>query len=146
MKLRLLLLLGVFAAASAHAEIYKSVDANGRVTYSNIPSKGAVKLNLEPPASSARQKAASKAANFPKIDSETQKKRDDIRLNILEEELAAERKLLNESRRALAESETAPAAERGNQNFLERLQKLKEEVALHEKNIEALQKELGGRK
>ena len=32
----------------AHAEIYKIVDANGNVTYSNVKIKGAKKLDLEP--------------------------------------------------------------------------------------------------
>ena len=32
----------------AHAEIYKTVDSEGRVTYSNVKIKGAKKLDLEP--------------------------------------------------------------------------------------------------
>ena len=35
-------------SVSAHAEIYKHVDAEGRVTYSNVKIKGAKKLYLEP--------------------------------------------------------------------------------------------------
>ena len=37
----------MLAVVHAKAEIYKSVDEDGRVTYSNVPSKGAQKLNLE---------------------------------------------------------------------------------------------------
>jgi len=44
------LFFGIFAlliAQSSFAEIYKHVDADGRVTYSNIKSKGAVRLEID---------------------------------------------------------------------------------------------------
>lgn len=115
--------LAVFSMYSAHAEIYKRVDAQGRVTYSNVPMKGATKLNLEPlntvPATRPKTSVAS-PSGFPKVDGDTQKKRDDTRRRILEEELAAEEKLL-------AEATT---------------QKDATAVTLHEKNVSALKKEL----
>lgn len=138
------LLTALCAAGAAHAEIYKSVDADGRVTYSNIPSKGAAKLNLEPLTTVAPPKPkAATPAGFPKVDGETQKKRDDTRRKILEDELAAEEKLLAEAKRNLAEGEaTRLGDERNYQKYLDRVQGLKDEVALHEKNLEALRKEL----
>lgn len=108
---------------TAHAEIYKHVDAQGRVTYSNVPMKGATKLNLEPlntiPAPRPKTSLAS-PSSFPKVDGDTQKKRDGTRRMILEEELAAEEKLLTE---AALKKDTVAAA-------------------LHEKNVAALKKEI----
>jgi hypothetical protein len=42
-----LMLLAILASPSAFAEIYKHVDADGRVTYSNIKSKGSTRLESE---------------------------------------------------------------------------------------------------
>lgn len=112
---------------TAHGEIYKHVDTNGRVTYSNVPMKGAAKLNLEPintvPASRPRTSVLS-PAGFPKVDSDTQRKRDDTRRKILEDELSAEEKMLAEARKSPS----------------------KDDIELHEKNVEALKKELANLK
>lgn len=120
-------LLAFLATTALHAEIYKHVDPQGRVTYSNVPIKGAIKLNLEPlstiPSPRAKSSASS-PAGFPKVDNETQKKRDDTRRRILEEELSAEEKLLADAVRGQS----------------------REEIELHEKNISALKKELSNLK
>lgn len=132
---------------AAHAEIYKYMDENGRVTYSNIPKKGAKKLDLEPisTVSGSKPKSIVTPANFPKVDGETQKKRDDVRRKLLEEELASEQKQLAGARDALKTGEaTRLGDERNYQKYLDRVQKLKDNVTVHEKNVEALQKELGG--
>lgn len=116
-----------FFAPASQAEIYKHVDAQGRVTYSNVPIKGAIKLNLEPLTTvpGPRAKTSSPTpANFPKVDHDTQKKRDDTRRKILEEELAAEEKLLADAAKGQS----------------------KEGIELHEKNVSALKKELSNLK
>ena len=119
--------LAFLVISSSYAEIYKHVDAQGRVTYSNVPIKGATKLNLEPlttvPAPRAKTSTPT-PAGFPKVDNDTQKKRDDTRRKILEEELAAEEKLLADAAKGQS----------------------KEEIELHEKNISALKKELANLK
>src|SRR4030095_7039105 len=83
-------------------------------------------------------------AGFPKIDSATQKGRDDVRRKVLGDELATEEKLLAEARTAYAEG--APSAlpeERANvEKYRERIAKLRQAVSVHEKNVEALKKEL----
>ena len=145
-QLLVLILSGV--SLSAYAEIYKYVDENGRVTYSNVPRKGAKKLNLEPVPSnvvgSKPRRLMATPENFPKVDGETQKKRDNVRQRLLTEELAAEQKQLAEARLALKEGEAVRLGdERNYQKYLDRIQKLKDDVTLHEKNMEALQKELG---
>lgn len=148
MKTKLLIFISLFLVQAAHAEIYMSVDENGRKTYTNFPQKGAKKLNLDPPSPMAAPKPRAPAATppgFPRIDGETQKQRDGTRRTILEQELAAERNLLDEARKALAEGEaTRLGDERNYQKYLDRVQGLKDNVALHEKNVEALNKELAG--
>lgn len=148
--MRTLLLLPLLLLPQAvHADIYKLVDENGRVTYSNAPLKGARKLQLDPISTVTMPKPkappVASPAGFPRVDSETQKKRDGTRRDILEQELAAERKLLDEARKALVEGEaTRLGDERNYQKYLDRVQGLKDGVSLHEKNIEALNKELAG--
>lgn len=123
-------LIGIMAAAfpmAAHSEIYKHVDDQGKVTYSNVPMKGGTRLNLEPlntvPATRAKTSTPS-PAGFPKIGNDTQKQRDGTRRKILEDELANEEKLLASS-------------QKGN---------TKEEIDLHTRNVGALKKELANLK
>jgi hypothetical protein len=146
MKYRVLvLLLCVACAESVRAEIYKSVDAEGHVTYSSTPGKGAKKLGLEPltlparPAHSSsshasRERNVSSPADFPKVDSSTQKYRDGARHKILSDELAAEEKLLADARISLKQDNSVGAGGK--------LRGLQEEVTLHEKNVSALKTEL----
>ena len=138
----------MLAVVHAKAEIYKSVDEDGRVTYSNVPSKGAQKLNLEPLNTVPSSKPSTQPPrNFPKVDAETQKSRDNVRGQILENELAQEMTQLEEAKKALAEGEaTRLGSERNYQRYLDRVQKLKDAVAEHQKNIDALKEELAGLK
>src|SRR3989304_948081 len=90
----------------AHAEIYKAVDDDGHVTYSSTPIKGGKKIILEPLPTMvppARPRSAASPEDFPRVDGETQKGRDDTRRKILEDELSAENKLLEEARKHLKE-------------------------------------------
>lgn len=145
-----------------HAEIYKRVDENGHITYSNVPLKGAKKLNLDPPAPSRpasngdfanKPNSATKSptpASFPKVDSQTQNSRDDKRKTILSEELSNERKALDEAKKALDEGKANPEMVTGANGkrfrnmakYDEKVKKLEEDVEAHERNIELLQKEL----
>lgn len=165
MKKLLCVLMVLGVQYSAAAEVYKHVDADGHVTYSNVPMKGAVKLNLEPSVSSDAPPAKSKAAtpaNFPRVEKLEQKQRDEKRRQILEEELANERKALEDAKKNLAEGETKPevfkttivgkdgkpqvVTRRNVAKFQEKMERLQEEVELHEKNVELLEKELGSLK
>lgn len=153
----LLCLLGLFAG-SASSEIYKKVDENGHVTYSNVPIKGGTKLNLEPSGSDSGGTAAPRApraktptpANFPRVDRETQNKRDDKRKQILMEELEAEKQALEDAKKAYTEGESVPEVYKTPQGktrrnvakFEEKMQRLQAEVDAHEKNVQLLQKEL----
>ncbi len=116
--------------ASAHAEIYKSIDENGHVTYSNIPSKGAKRLDVGPSRSEPSREGDLK------VDGRTQKMRDRTRHKILEEELNAEKSRLEKSRKEALGEKSDPIAAK----------KSREDVILHEKNIEALEREISNLK
>jgi len=147
MKLRcFIVLLCMGCSGWVRAEIYKSVDAEGHVTYSSTPSRGAKRLGLEPlapPSYSSHeqsQHSAPRARNnpspsdFPRVDSSTQRSRDSTRHKILADELATEEKLLADARVNLKQGEAA--------HNEEKLHGLREEVTLHEKNVSALKTEL----
>lgn len=149
-SMALMLLVGV-AAADAFAETCKYEDSTGKVTYSNVPVKNAKKLQcFEPPPAPQpapkQAKAAPPAAagNAPNVDEATQQKRDDERRRILESELVLEEKLLAESKQALNEGESVRLGnEKNYQKYIDRIQELKDNVSLHEKNVAALKQELG---
>ena len=160
MKWYILLLAGTVATA-AYADIYKSVDAAGQVTYTDHPIKGARRMNLGPlpaPASrvitinSERKVAPIKNSNpgaggFPRVDTGTQHKRDAIRRDILQSELNSEEQALAESVAAKNSGKKPnPGESASSPAYLGRLEKLDETIALHRDNIKALQKELGSLK
>jgi len=125
----------------AQADIYKQMDADGHVTYSSTPMKGSKKLDLEPlpvtsPPVRVRNSDAGSPSDFPRVDSHTQKSRDGTRRKILEDELAAEGKLLAEARQSLKDG-------KGNSDTsAKKIKDLQEQVSLHEKNVDALKSEL----
>ncbi len=136
-------------AAPAMADICKYVDRDGNLHYTNVaPEKGWKKLSCGVGGSTAPGEKGSKSApgpaGFPKVDTGTQKGRDDLRRKVLTEELATEEKLLAEARVAYAGGAPPALTEEREvpQKYAERLAKLRQGVVLHEKNIEALKKEL----
>ena len=144
-----LLVLFALAPLPVSAEIYKCTEADGTVTYTNTKRKGCTAMDIEPyrePAAAARPKSRASQptpADFPSVDRETQKQRDQGRRRILETELANEETLLADARRSLAEGEIGKSGEdRGTPAFADRLRKLKETVSLHEQNVAALKREL----
>jgi len=153
MKLRYLLVLSCLIPVLAQAEIYKAVDEDGHVTYSSTPIKGGKKIILEPLPTMvppARARSTATPEDFPRVDGETQKRRDDTRRKILEDELAAEQKLLEEARQNLKEGEEKPEGVRTKDGKIfrnvakydEKIKDLTGQVELHQKNVEALQTEL----
>jgi hypothetical protein len=136
-------------AEPAAADICKYVDRDGNLHYTNVaPEKGWKKLSCGVGGTATPGETDTKPvpspAGFPKVDAGTQKGRDDLRRKVLSEELATEEKLLAEAR--VAYGNGAPPAtleEQGApQKYADRIAKLRQVVALHEKNIEALKREL----
>jgi hypothetical protein len=176
-------------AAWSQSTIYKHVDESGRVTYTNKPMKGATVLELDPittipgtPAPAAAPTAVKAVAKVEVVDRadkpavqptlaaiepQVQRKRDNDRRRILEEELTREEQTLTQVRESILQEQQNPqlvAAVRAMQQANEpsptqmaemrgniekasgRIRGLQATVAEHEKNIEALKKELGALK
>lgn len=156
MRPLLALLVLSLAATSAPAETCKYVDDEGHIIYSNIPIKRARKVTcFQPPAPlpeppSARGEGPASGANDagrPRVEPSTQRRRDEDRRKILEDELAREQKALDDARRALAEQQAERSGEERNYSRVqERLKPFQEAVATHEKNIASIKQELASSK
>ncbi|NIO39134.1 MAG: hypothetical protein GTO41_02385 [Burkholderiales bacterium] len=82
-------------------------------------------------------------SNFPTVDRETQRERDAERRRILEQELSTEQKRLAEALQQLEEQESVRQGnERNYQRYLDRVQPFRDAVETHERNVQALQREL----
>jgi hypothetical protein len=151
------------ACSSARADIWECMDESGNKRFTNIKAeaKGCKMLVVAPPNTVASPKPSSKGvpgepakgasastpANFPKVDTDTQKQRDNDRRKILDQELANEQRLLDQARKELADQESQRlGSERNFQRVLERLEPFKKKVKLHEDNIANLKRELAGTK
>jgi hypothetical protein len=152
---RVSLLLCLFLAAPAQADIYKYVDESGRVTFTDVYKKGAKRIDLpgEPTRLPARVNAPRREssnpspANFPRIDASTQKRRDDIRHQVLMDEIAGERRSVEEARRQLALGQRLQPGERAtDETYLSRVRKLQTTVRQHEENVTSIQRELANLK
>lgn len=160
MKLRYLLVALCVCPLAVQAEIYKSVDKDGHVTYSSTPLKGGKRIILEPGATTSSSSSSASAPrqrgeyssprDFPRVDGATQRGRDDTRRQILEEELATEERLLVEAKQNLKEGEANPEVFKGKDGktyrnvakYDEKVKTLNDQVELHQNNVEALKTEL----
>ncbi len=143
-------------SVSAHADIYKHVGKDGRVTYSSEPVKGARKLQLEPLTTMPAPKINDRAATgeFARVDKATQTQRDDRRRNILQDELASEQAALDSAREQLKVAQDTPEVYRTESGQVfrnvakhdENVRLAEEAVKAHEDNIKALQTELANLK
>lgn len=141
------LLLAALAMPATAQTIYKCIDANGGTLISNARVDKNCKAVVSSPETTLpapRARQAGAAANptpstFPRVQEDTQRARDGDRRHILEQELAGEQRSLEQARKDLAEQE----ALRGSP---ERLAPYRDRVGQHERNIQAIQKELGNLK
>ncbi|BAO27872.1 DUF4124 domain-containing protein [Sulfuritalea hydrogenivorans] len=143
MKKALLVLCLALPLAAAANTLYKCTDDSGVVLYTNqkAPKKSCIVLSHQSPVSApsgngARPRAAATPTpgDFPRVSGSEQKARDGDRRAILDKELATELQNAEKARKALAEA--------GNQP-VDKLQPLRDTLALHERNVESLKKELG---
>jgi hypothetical protein len=154
------LILGAFAAAWGPAaaqprtEIYKCIDASGRPHYTNDPRETSgqkcelvtTQINVAPAPPKPQSRPESRPASpreFPKESAADRANAKGRQREILERELAAEQADLTKARQALAEQEAVRSGdERNYARVLERLQPYRDRVDTHEKNVEALKREL----
>lgn len=139
-------------AAAAHAqvtEIYKCIEPNGRPLYTSDKRETAGRkcelvsreINVVP---AQKVPPPGTRAAFPRETPQARASAKDRQREILEKELAAEQQLLAKAQKDLSDQEAVRMGdERNYAKVLERLQPYKDNVQLHQKNIEALKRELG---
>jgi hypothetical protein len=135
-----LIFLGFGFSATSHAgsAIYKHVDNDGRITFTNRPVKGGQKIRPTPRPSQSHTASIDVSRHFPKESVNVQKRRDIKRREILEHELATEMKLFSETREKLS----LMRHDHENLQQKEIKRHFKNKLMRHEHNILALKKEL----
>jgi hypothetical protein len=155
-RVLILVMFGAAWAGSARAqqvtEIYKCVDSTGRASYTNDKRETAGRkcelvtrqINVAPPPSPPQPKQQARSpAGFPKESASDRANAKGRQRDILEKELATEEQDLARAKQALAEQEQVRTGEERNYaKVLERLQPLKDRVETHQRNVEALKREL----
>jgi hypothetical protein len=143
MKKTLLVLSLALPLAAAANTLYKCTDDSGVVLYTNqkTPKKSCIVLSQQAPAAAPggngtkqRAAAAPTPGDFPRVSGNEQKARDGDRRAILDKELATELQNAEKAKKALLDAGSQP---------VDKLQPLRDTVALHERNVESLKKELG---
>ena len=150
-------------AAMAQTTVYKCVDAQGRVEFTDTGKRGCKALDLPgyipapperrgPAPAASRPGAAPQAAspsatpspsNFPRVDTSQQRVRDDDRRAILNEELRAEEKKLADLKGVFNNGEPERQGnERNYAKYQERVAHMRDEISRTERNIEALRREI----
>ena len=141
----LALILAACGLPASAQTIYKCPDANGGSTIISTSrlDKNCKAVSTGPETSMPAPRAPRASANptpssFPKVQEDTQKARDGDRRHILDQELAGEQRSLEQARKELAEQESL----RPGADSRDRVAPYKDRVAQHERNIQAIQKEL----
>ncbi len=156
----LLLLAAATGYAHAQSEVYLCVDDHGKKEYKNTGvTKGCKKIDLPgitmiPAPPSAKKpvvqtaaKSAASPSDFPKVDGDTQKARDNDRRQILLDEMKSEeQKLANLKREYNSGEPERRGDERNFARYQERVAAMKDDIGRTEKNIEALKREIGNLK
>ena len=151
-----LILLGVLCAATSHAqqvtEIFKCKGADGHWTYTNDRREAerqkcevvTRQVNVAPAQKpAAPPRGAARGTEFPKESATDRAKAQSRQREILEKELVQEQASLAKARQELAAQEAVRSGdERNYARVQERLQPFKDSIETHEKNIEALRREL----
>jgi hypothetical protein len=158
-----LLAIALAAPASAQSIVYRCVDKEGRVLYTDTNAgnykvvdsiiSGAISSppSSRPPAANpavtmrqgAGRTPTPSPAAFPRVDNATQRARDDDRRTILDEELRAEEKKLADLKKDFNNGEPERQGnERNYAKYQERVAQMRDDIGRAEKNIEALKREI----
>jgi hypothetical protein len=130
---------------------YKCYTKSGAFSYFNVPDSephAPRTVSKRPPSTTSSASNAPPPSGFPRVDAATQRSRDDLRRKVLGDELATEERLLGEARTAYGNGAPPPLPEEkgDGDKYRQRIARLRQVVELHERNIEALRKELGNTK
>ena len=147
------MVIGVLAAP-AHAqvtEIYKCLDPAGRPLYTSDKRDTAGKkcelvsreINVVPAQQIPVQRPSAARSGFPRESASDRANAKERQREILEKELTTEQQLLAKAQQDLTEQESMRSGdERNYARVLERLQPYKDSLEAHQKNVEALRREL----
>jgi hypothetical protein len=134
------------AARAQVTEIYKCVDANGKPLYTSDKRDTSGRkcelvsreINVVP-----TQKPRATSERFPRETANDRANAMERKRSALEQELQNEEGLLAKAKTALAEQESVRNGdERNYARVLERLKPYQDEVAQHQKNVDAIRSEL----
>lgn len=128
--------------ATAGADIYKHVDKEGNITFTNRPIPNAEKISI---ASFSRNAGSNPsrsqpAGNASRVKDTIQNERDAVRRQILQKELMAEEKLFTDTQTFLDQISNQSESS----SYQDKLIQLRNKLFLHQRNITALKKELAG--
>lgn len=144
--------------AHAQSDVFLCVDESGKKEYKNTGTmKGCKRIDLPSltmvpaPKRQAMQTASAKPASspsdFPKVDGNTQKARDNDRKQILLDEMRNEEQKLASLQKEFNNGEPERRGdERNYAKYQDRVATMKEDMTRTEQNIEALKRELGNLK
>lgn len=145
---------GALAQAGTEMQtIWRCIDSSGKTHVTNVKQETAgrdckvmqsQRVTVVPAPAPVASPTTKSPAGFPKESSGERANARDRQKTTLETELASEEALLAKAKAELAEQESIRNGdERNYAKVLERLQKYKDNVLLHQKNVGELQKELG---
>jgi hypothetical protein len=129
--------------------VFRCVDADGRTEYRNVgDTKGCKRVETDAVNTVPFPRAAGTPSTQPRgntrVDAGAQRGRDNDRRRILEDELASEEKRLADLRQEFNNGEPERRGdERNYQRYLDRVERLKADIARSEANVESLKRELG---
>lgn len=134
--------------AQSATAVYRCDGPNGTPLYQNAPGKGCRLLDLPPINSvpAAKMPAASSTGSSgqsARVSSSQQRSRDSDRRRILEKELAREQSRLDALRTEYNDGEPERQGdERNYQKYLDRVERLKNEVAQATQNVSSIRREI----
>lgn len=135
-----LILLSSISQAIAETNIYKHVDKDGNITFTNRRIPNAEKISLASYSRNSGPGPAKLQSNgtAPRVKDTTQKERDTVRRQILQKELSAEEKHFTDTQMHL--DQFSDISEVNNPH--EKVVQLRNKLFQHQRNITALKKEL----
>lgn len=158
----LVLLASAAGQALAQSEVFLCIDENGKREYKNTgATKGCKKVDLpgitmipapaavatKPVLQNAAPRPAASSPDFPKVDGQTQKTRDNDRRQILLDEMKNEEQKLAVLKKEYNNGEPERRGdERNYAKYQERVAAMKDDIARTEKNVEALRREIANLK
>lgn len=153
----LMLFVAAIGHVHAQSEVYLCIDENGKKEYKNTgTTKGCKKIDLPgittfaappvkaPAAGSSGKSTASTPSDFPRVDGNTQKERDNDRKQILQKELKTEQQKLDSLKKEYNNGQPERlGSERNYAKYQERVKNMEEDIHRSERNVEALNREIG---